>query len=197
MSSKQPTTNSILRDRLYGEHYPDAFLDVPGPVRKSNVATLGDYIQQLCQKPDEPYKRSEPCVACEPIESNKCSESSFQHICPNNPILNCNCVDPKYCSELGSDPDRQFNDKSINKHDDKCSSHDGFSDNLDYVGNPYPNTKGKDAVSGWPCVVVGGFCEAGTSPAERILGTTASEWNTERDTNARQDVNGTFISTNH
>jgi hypothetical protein len=151
MSIKQPTTNSQLPDRLYGEHYPDSFLDVSRPVRESSVATLGEYIKQLQEVGKQP---DQPCFACEPSKSN---QSNFDHICPNNPILTCNCTDPKFCAELGNDPDRQYRDPE---------DRDGFADNIDYTGIPIP--KGKDAVSGWPCVVVGAVCEAWTTAAECI-----------------------------
>jgi hypothetical protein len=161
-----------MPDRLYGEHYPDAFLDVSRPVRKSSVATLGDYIQQL----QEVGKQSDQsCVACVAPESN------FDHICPNNPILTCNCTDPKFCAELGNDPDRQYRDAPDN---------DGFADNIDYTGIPIPTPQRKDAVSGWPCVVVGAICETGTSTSERILRTTASEWDTKQHTDAGLNNDG-------
>jgi hypothetical protein len=197
MPNKQPTTNAQLPDRLYGEHYPDSFLDVSESVRKSSVATLGDYIRHLQEVGKQP---DQPCFACEPSGSD---ESKFDHICPNNPILTCNCTDPKFCAELGSDPDgtsakRATTEKGRdgNKrcpesgrvcNDRVCPNEcigdeDGFADNINYTGIPYP--KGKDAVSGWPCVVVGAICETWTSAAERVLRTTASEWDTKQHTDA-------------
>jgi hypothetical protein len=172
MSNKQPTTNAQLPDRLYGEHYPDSFLDMSKPIRESSVATLGDYIRHL-QKVDK--QSDQPCVACEPLESG------FDHICPNNPILTCNCTDPKFCAELGNDPDRQYRDPDTN--------HDGFSDNLDYTGIPYP-AKRESKKLGWPCVVVGAICETGTSAAEHILRTTASGWDTKQHTDAGLNNDG-------
>jgi hypothetical protein len=173
MPNKQPTTDAQLPDRLYGEHYPDSFLDVSRPVRESNVATLGDYIRQL-QEVDK--QSDKPCVACVSPESN------FDHICPNNPILTCNCTDPKFCAELGNDPDRQYRDTD--------TDHDGFSDNLDYTGIPVPTSKGKDAVRGWPCVVVGAVPETWITTAEHVLRTTASEWGTKQHTDAGLDNDG-------
>ena len=152
MSSKQPTTNSQLPDRLYGEHYPDSFLDVSRFVRESNVATLGDYIRHL-QEVDKQSDQS--CVSCQPVES------SFDHICPNNPILTCNCTDPKFCAELGSDPDRQYRDVSD-------TGNDGFADNIDYTGIPVPATKREGAKRGWPCVIVGAVCETWVDASECI-----------------------------
>jgi hypothetical protein len=181
MPNKQPTTNAQLPDRLYGEHYPDSFLDVSRPVRESNVATLGDYIRHLQEVDKQP---DQSCVA---------PESNFSHICPNNPILTCNCTDPKFCAELGSDPDRQHNDKH-DGNEDRCPDHDGFSDNLEYTGIPIP-TQRKDAVRGWPCVVVGAVCETWTSPAEHVLRTTASEWNTECNTDAGLNNDGPVTTT--
>jgi hypothetical protein len=179
MPNKQPTTNAQLPDRLYGEHYPDSFLDVSRPVREPNVATLGDYIRHL-QKVDKQSNQS--CVACVAPESN------FSHICPNNPILTCNCTDPKFCAELGNDPDRQYRDVPD-------TNNDGFSDNLDYTGIPIPTSQRKDAVRGWPCVVVGAVCETWTSPAEHVLRTTASEWNTECNIDARLNNDGPAATT--
>jgi hypothetical protein len=176
MSNKQPTTNAQLPDRLYGEHYPDSFLDVSRPVRESNVATLGDYIRHLQEVGKQP---DQPCFACEPSKSD---ESKFDHICPNNPILTCNCTDPKYCAELGNDPDRQYRDPDPDK--------DGFADNIDYTGIPVPTPKGKDTVSGWPCVVVGAVCETWVTTTERILRTTAGEWDTKQHTDAGLNNDG-------
>jgi hypothetical protein len=166
-----------MPDRLYGEHYPDSFLDVPRPVREPNVATLGDYIRHL-QEVDK--QSDKPCFACEPVES------SFDHICPNNPILTCNCTDPKFCAELGNDPDRQYRDIAD-------TDHDGFSDNLDYTGIPYP--KGKDAVRGWPCVVVGAIPEAWDSTGECVPGHQHSEGHTERNTDAGLNNDGPAATT--
>jgi hypothetical protein len=178
MPSKQPTTNAQLPDRLYGEHYPDSFLDLSRPIREPNVATLGDYIRHL-QEVDKQSNQS--CVACVAPESN------FSHICPNNPILTCNCTDPKYCAELGSDPDRQYRDPAD-------TNNDGFADNIDYTGIPIP-TQRKDAVRGWPCVVVGAIPETWTTTAEHVLRTTASEWNTECITNAGLNNDGPATTT--
>ena len=167
-----------MPDRLYGEHYPDSFLDVSRPIRESNVATLGDYIRHLQEVDKQP---NQPCVACEP------AESSFEHICPNNPILTCNCTDPKFCAELGNDPDRQYRDPDGNK--------DGFSDNLDYTGIPIPTTKGKDTLIGWPCVVVGAFSETWTTAAERVPRSEHSAGNTEQHTDAGPDNDGPATTT--
>jgi hypothetical protein len=141
------------------------------PVRESNVSTLGDYIRHLQEVDKQP---DQSCVACEPVESN------FSHICPNNPILTCNCTDPKFCAELGNDPDRQYRDSA---------------DNIDYTGIPIPAPKGKDAVSGWPCVVVGAVCETWTSATEHILRTTASEWDTKQHTDAGLNNDGPAATT--
>jgi hypothetical protein len=137
------------------------------------VATLGDYIQQLQEVDKQP---DQSCVACVAPESN------FDHICPNNPILTCNCTDPKFCAELGNDPDRQYRDTT-----DK----DGFADNIDYTGIPVPTSpQRKDAVSGWPCVVVGAICEAGVSASECVSGSEHSAGHTEQRTDAGLNNDG-------
>ncbi len=135
------------------------------------MATLGDYIrhlQEVNQQPDQ------SCVAC------VAPESKFDHICPNNPILTCNCTDPKYCAELGNDPDNQYRDQDGDK--------DGFADNIDYTGIPTP--KGKGAISGWPCVVVGSVPQTWVSTTERISRSEHSAGHTEQHTDAGLNNDG-------
>jgi hypothetical protein len=197
MPNKQPTTNAQLPDRLYGEHYPDSFLYVSGSIRDTNVSTLGDYIrhlQEVNQQPDQ------PCVACVAPESN------FSHICPNNPILTCNCTDPKFCAELGSNPDnivdgnKRCPDSGLICNDRVCPNEclgdkDGFSDNLDYTGIPIPATKREGKVSGWPCVVVGAICEAWDTTTERVSRREHSAGHTEQHTDARLNNDGLAATT--
>jgi hypothetical protein len=164
---------------------------------------LGDYIRHL-QEVDK--QSDKPCFACEP---GKSSESKFDHICPNNPILTCNCADPNTCAELGNDPDGNNTDGNKRCPDsgricnnrvcpNEClGDHDGFSDNLDYAGNPYPSTstKGKDTVGGWPCVVVGALPKAWDSASECVSGREHSEGDTERATDAGLNNDGPATTT--
>lgn len=194
MSDIKSTTNSSLPDRLYGEHYSDSFVDMPQSVLTSRYQLMDDndkHLRKERQQSDKPIFAS---------ESSKPDESKFDHICPNNPILTCNCTDPKYCAELGSDPDGSTTSTSTteaeragaekgrarseaegtgteegrtrSKDGIEDGSQDGFSDNLEYTGIPIPTPKRKDAVSGWPCVVVGAVCETWTTAGERVLRTT-------------------------
>jgi hypothetical protein len=170
MQNNDRNANTTMPDRLYGEHYPDSFLDVSRPIRESNVSTLGDYIrhlQEVNQQPDQPN------VASQPVES------SFDHICPNNPILTCNCADPNACAELGNDPDnidgnKRCPDSGLICNDRVCPNEclgdkDGFADNIDYTGIPIP-TKGQSKKLGWPCVVVGAICETWVDSSECVSG---------------------------
>lgn len=168
-----------MPDRLYGEHYPDSFLDMPRPIRTTDVRSLGDYIRYL-QEVDKQSDQS--CVACEPIKSG------FEHLCPNNPILTCNCANPNTCAELGSDPDGNFVDgnKICPKSGKICNDRvcpNECLDELEYAGNPYP--KRKSAVSGWPCVVVGALPETGFTTGECVSECEHSAGDTERHTDAR------------
>ena len=174
MQNDNRNPNAAMPDRLYGEHYPDSFLDVSRPVRESNVSTLGDYIRHLQEVNQQPDK---PCVTSQPVESN------FSHICPNNPILTCNCTDPKFCAELGNDPDRQYRDPDG----------DGFADNIDYTGIPAPKRESK--VSGWPCVVVGAIPETWSDTSECVPGSEHSAGHTEQHTDAGLDNDGPVTTT--
>lgn len=162
------------------------------------MATLGEYIKQLQEVDKQP---DQSCVACEPVKS------SFEHICPNNPILTCNCTDPKFCAELGSDPDGNTVDgnklcpdsgKLCNERScpNECfGDKDGFSDNIDYTGIPIPTPKRESKKLGWPCVVVGAVCETWVTTTERILRTTAGEWDTKQHTDAGLDNDGPAATT--
>jgi hypothetical protein len=151
------------------------------------------YVQEINQQPDQ------SCVAC------FSPESSFDHICPNNPILTCNCSDPNACAELGNDPDNQHGNKRCPEsgricHESVCPNEclgdkDGFADNIDYTGIPVPTPQRKDTISGWPCVVVGAVCETWVSTAERILRTTVGEWDTKQHTDAGLDNDGPASTT--
>jgi hypothetical protein len=150
------------------------------------MATLGDYIRHL-QEVDKQSDKS--CVAC------VAPESKFDHICPNNPILTCNCTDPNACAELGNDPDnivdgnKRCPDSGLICNNRVCPNEclgdkDGFADNINYTGIPYPTTKGKDAVRGWPCVVVGAVPETWATATECISGSEHSGRSTEQHTDA-------------
>jgi hypothetical protein len=184
MQNNDRNSNSTMPDRLYGEHYPDSFLDMPRPVRESNVATLGDYIRHLQEVDKQPDQSN---VASQSVES------SFEHICPNNPILTCNCTDPKFCAEQ---PDNNGWIKcpdsgklcSVIDCPDGCKG-----DNLEYVGNPYP--KRQDSVGGWPCVVVGAVCETWVDTSECISRGEHSAGHTEQHTDAGLDNDGPAATT--
>jgi hypothetical protein len=115
-----------LPDRLYGEHYPDSFLDVPKPIRESNVATLGDYIrhlQEVDKQSYQPRESSKPAVSCKYCYDIGSDASGQQ----------CTCVDGnKQCPDSG----RVCNERDC---PDEClGDHDGFADNIDYTGIPTP-----------------------------------------------------------
>ena len=188
-----------MSDRLYGEHYPDSFLDMPRSVRESSVATLGDYIrhlQEVNQQPDQ------SCFACEP---SKPDQSKFDHICPNNPILTCNCTDPKYCAELGADPDSQHGNKRCPEsgricHESVCPNEclgdkDGFADNIDYTGIPVPTPKRESSKRGWPCVVVGAIPETWSDASECVPRGEHSAGHTEQHTDAGLNNDGPAATT--
>jgi hypothetical protein len=217
MPNKQSTTNATMPDRLYGEHYPDSFLDVSRSVRESNVATLGDYIRHLQEKlkqPDQSNQPNQSCKSCYGIgydssgQSCECTDNpNFQHPCPNNPILTCNCGNPNDCVELGNDPDNQHVDgnkrcpdsgRICNERDcpNEClGDKDGFADNIDYTGIPVPTPKRESAKRGWPCVVVGAIPETWIDTSECISGSEHSAGHTEQHTDAGLNNDGPATTT--
>ena len=109
-----------MSDGLYRFDHPDSDIFLPRPIRKSSVATLGDYIQQLREVSNKPNECDKSCQSDKSCESNQrdcggsqhanADNNNFQHICPNNPIITCNCGNPNDCPELGDDPDKQSNE---------------------------------------------------------------------------------------
>jgi hypothetical protein len=50
-------SNSILSDRLYGEHYPDSFIDLPGPLRTTRYGRMDNndrYVRQEHKQSNKP-----------------------------------------------------------------------------------------------------------------------------------------------
>jgi hypothetical protein len=197
MQNNDRNANSAMPDRLYGEHYPDSFLDVSRPIRESSVATLGDYIRHL-QEVDKQSNESD--ITC---ESSKSNESKFDHICPNNPILTCNCADPNACAELGNDPDSQHGNKRCPDsgricHESVCPNEclgdkDGFADNINYTGIPIP--QGQSKKLGWPCVVVGAVCETWATASECVPRGEHSAGNIEQHIDAGFNNDGSATTT--
>ncbi len=69
-------TNSLLPDRLYGEHYPDSFLDMPGPLRSTNMGSLDNFAEQLrkvSDKSDKPDISGESSQSGQPNIYRDCS----------------------------------------------------------------------------------------------------------------------------
>ena len=169
MPSNKSTTNSILSDWLYGEHYPDSFLDMPQSIRTTRYGRLDDNDKYVREKRYQSNKCAITCESSESSESDKRSESNdnpnFQHICPNNPILTCNCGDPADCPELGSDPDNQ----QPNQHGNIICPDSGRICSVNVCPSGCKgDSEGKSAVSGWPCVVVGGHDQARDHSAECV-----------------------------
>jgi hypothetical protein len=152
---------------------------------------LGDYIRQLQEVNQQPNQSN---VTSKPIESN------FSHICPNNPILTCNCTDPKFCAELGDNgwikcPDSGKLCSIIDCPDGCKGDSDGFADNIDYTGIPIPTPKRESKVSGWPCVVVGAVCETWTTASKCVSRGEHSAGYTEQHTDAGLDNDGPAATT--
>jgi hypothetical protein len=146
------------------------------------------HLQEVGKQPDQ------PCFACEPSESG---QTPYDHICPNNPILTCNCADPKYCAELGSDPDGTSTktegtraEEGRTRSEDGSPAQDGFSDNINYTGIPVPTPKRESAKRGWPCVVVGAIPETWIDASKCISGSEHSAGHIEQHTDAGLNNDG-------
>ena len=174
MSDIKPTTNSSLPDRLYGEHYPDSFIDMPQPILTSRYQPVDDNDKYLREERQQP---NEPILTGQSVGSS--SASSTAASTPSGTTAASPGGSTTTDSQCGDTAD---------------SDQDGFSDNLEYT-HISGTSEREDAVSGWSCVVIGDICEAGVSATKHVLRTTASQWNTEQHTDAGRDYDG-FIKAN-
>lgn len=76
MSNINRISNSVLPDRLYGEHYPDSFLDMPGPIWSAGMGCMDNIDKHMRQEHIQPNK---PYIASQPSESNFYSDCSGSH----------------------------------------------------------------------------------------------------------------------
>ena len=76
MQNNDRNANAIMSDRLYGEHYPDSFLDLPQPIWHSSLRTLGDYIGRLHEVNQQPHQSYVACVPAQPSYADA-SPSNF------------------------------------------------------------------------------------------------------------------------
>mgnify|MGYP001763915427 CR=1 FL=1 len=70
MSNINRIPNSLLPDRLYGEHYPDSFLDMPGSIRTTSMGCVDNFDKHLRKV----NNKSDKCDISG--ESDKSSESN-------------------------------------------------------------------------------------------------------------------------
>lgn len=136
MQDNNRVPNSSMPDRLYGEHYPDSFLDMPGPLRATRYSPVDDRDRHV-RKDDEQPKQ--PCVACQP---NKSKQS-----CGPTPCLDCTSDTTCVCTTSNEQPGNKPSSESNN---------DGFADNIHYAHLDPTIPNGKEVnPSPWPCVVIG------------------------------------------
>ena len=176
MQNNDRDSDAIMSDRLYGEHYPDSFLDLPQPIRHSSLRTLGDYIGRLQEVGQQPHQSYVACVPAQP---------SFEHICPNNPILTCNCTDPKYCAELG--------DKSEQSSTFiKCPDSGKLCTRIDCPNGCKgdPTASRESALSSGSSSVSGVVCETRTTAGECVSRSEHSAGDTEQHTDAGHHNDG-------
>jgi hypothetical protein len=137
-------------------------------------------IYKQSNKSDEPNKSAISCKYCYDIGYDASGQQCTCAEQPSNTNGNKRCPDSGLICNDRVCPDECLGDK------------DGFADNIDYTGipYPYPNTKGKDAVGGWPCVVVGAVCKAWATATECVSRGKHSAGNTEQRIDARLNNDG-------
>ena len=204
MSSKYTNSDLKLRDGLYRLDHPDSDLFLSRPIRKSGMGLVDHYNEYLREKRNESNKCSVSYQSDQSSESDQRSQPdcggshhantdnpNFQHICPNNPILTCNCGDPNDCPELGDDPDNQH--VKPNKYGNIVCPDSGklCSINVCDKGCKGDSTKSEDtSFIGSPCVIVGSYSETTDYSAKPVPRTGHISEPTSEHIDTRSDFDG-------
>jgi hypothetical protein len=73
MSNINRITNSLLPDRLYGEHYPDSFLDMPGPIRSIDMGRVDNNGKYMCKEHIQPNQSNISTQSSKPNSYSDCA----------------------------------------------------------------------------------------------------------------------------
>jgi hypothetical protein len=142
------TTNSILSDRLYGEHYPDSFLDVSKPLRTANHGGMDNNDRYVHQEHKQPYKPNVSSSAVNHQPNCDCTNNIFatDYTTTNHPTV---CASNGDSSRGTQTRDIEY-ELTTNKPSDKQLNDFNESANFDSI----PKAKVKHR---WlePCVIVG------------------------------------------
>ena len=76
MSNINRISNSLLPDRLYGEHYPDSFLDMPGSIRSTIMGSVDNHDKHMHK---EHIKPNQSNIASKSYQPNSYSDCSGSH----------------------------------------------------------------------------------------------------------------------
>ena len=160
MQNNNRNADAILSDRLYGEHYPDSFIDLPQPIWHSSLRTLGDYIGRLQEINQQSHQSYVACVPAQPSYANNTANCGSADT--DNPTFIRCPVSGKLCSRID------------------CPN--GCKDN--------PATKGQSALSSGSSAVSGSVCETRTTTSECVSRSEHSAGDTEHNTDAGHHNDG-------
>ena len=170
MQNNDRNADAILSDRLYGEHYPDSFLDLPQPIWHSSLRTLDDYIGRLQEVNEQPHQSYVACVPAQPSYANNSADCGS---------ADTNSNVGEYSAFI------------------KCPDSGKLCTRIDCPNGCKgdPTAQGQSALSSGSGIVSGTVCEAGTTASQCISRSEHSAGNTECNTNAGHDNDGTAATT--
>jgi hypothetical protein len=169
MQNNDRNADFILSDRLYGEHYPDSFLDLPQPIWHSSLRTLGDYIGRLHEVDQQPHQSYVACVPAQPSYANN--------------TASCGSADT---DNTNHDPRNNTGQSSAFI---KCPDSGKLCARIDYPNdcNGDSATQGQSALSSGSDTVSGVICETGATASQCVSRSEHSAGNTEQHTDAGHD----------
>ena len=172
MQNNDRNADAILSDRLYGEHYPDSFLDLPQSIRTASFWVMGNnarYVQEINQQSHQSY------VACVPAQ-------------PSYADTNADCGSADTNNAFRNNTEPAFI---------RCPDSGKLCTRIDCPNGCKgdPPAQGQSALSSGSSIVSGAVCEARTTASECVSRSEHSAGNTEQHTDAGHDNDGLASTT--
>ena len=183
MQNNDRNADAILSDRLYGEHYPDSFLDLPQPIWNSSLRTLGDYIGRLHKVDQQSHQSYVACVSAQPSISCKfCYDIGY-----DASGQQCTCVNTNASRNNTGQSSTFIKCPDSGKLCSRIDCPDGCKGD--------PPASGQSALSSGSSTVSGAVCEAGTAASQCVSRSEHSAGDTEQHTDAGHHNDGSAEAT--
>jgi hypothetical protein len=135
------------------------------------------YQSNLANQSDNFYIESDGSYTYTVTTTNVSDNNNYQHICPRNPLRQCNCSDSCADDDNGVDGNKRCPTSGR-----ICNTRDCPDECLD--------TERKNNYGGGPCVVVGDYTETSVKSVQSIYGTGVQSADSKGDADSKPSNDG-------